>query len=174
VAVFVTIAAAIALYTLGVVLQVMTHELYLAYGHGENKLPTGSDEFFRHFGYRPTEYLVHITFWLWWPFFWAACHTGCFYPDNQVFARVYLQRLMICCGLVVLYLSGIAWLVVTPRIFLLADLESPPSYMCYVPYLSAVLALTFCVLLCIWSAKTMVLDSSDGEGVRLRYRDRKD
>lgn len=151
----------------------MTYELFESYS--QHPLPTISKPLFENFGYRATSFLVHTTFWLWWPFLWAFLHTHFYYPENESFGRVYLHRLVFCISLAVLYAATYAIFAATPRILLLAGLNHQPSmFMKSVPIVSQVLPLFSLGLIARWAYKTSAA-FRDKDGVfRVTHRSEKE
>lgn len=151
----------------------MTYELFESYS--EFPLPSISEPLFDNFGYRPTSFLVHITFWLWWPFLWACVHTHFYYPSSDAFRRVYAYRLILCCSLVVLYTSIYAIVAATPRIILLADLSHEPSRIVkLIPNVSRIFPLLFLAFATRWAYGTTVAFRDKNGAFRICHKIDKD
>lgn len=152
IALIVTIVAAAALFALGLVLQLLAYDLNEFYS--TSPLPSASQPLFHWFGLRPTTFLLHITFWFWWLFLWALCHTFFYYPDNRSFARVYAYRFLLSCAAVIAYLSIFVVMAALPRVLLLADIREPPAFTKAIPVISWILPVLFVFLLIRWAYQT--------------------
>lgn len=147
-----TLGAALVLFAIGFVLQLVVYELRSQYH--DNALPAISKPLFDWFGLRPTSYLLQITFWFWWLFLGNLLHAACFYAENRQFVRVFAFRYLVCCVSVACYLSIVALMAAMPQVILLADLDSPPDFTRVVSIVSVVLPIALAVLAAGWVYQT--------------------
>lgn len=162
-----TASAALVLFALGFVLQLVIYDLNGVFSQYE--LPAASKPLYDWFGLRPTAYLIHVVFWCWWPFLAGLIYTHLHCPNNQQFGRVFASYFLLCCAAVASLLSIIVVMAAFPRV-LLRDIREPPAIVQCLPVVSYCLPIVMFVISTRWLYQTAIIVRDPKHGIRLTYR----